>query len=54
LVAVGSAIRLWLIVDGRLEDSPFLSPQTVILWAALLGLYASVSLERDILTREPW
>ena len=46
LVAVGSAIRLWLVVDGRLKDSPFLSPQTVILCAALLGLYASVWLER--------
>jgi hypothetical protein len=54
LAAAASAIRIWLVVRGHLEDPPFQSWQTVITCVVLLALYASVWLERYILVTASW
>lgn len=54
LIAAASAIWSLLIVRGRLDDSPFMSPKTVALCALLLSLYASVWWERSVLTTASW
>jgi hypothetical protein len=54
LIAAASAIRLWLIVHGRLEDPLFRSFRTIAPCVLLAGLYASPFWERYLLMTSSW